>query len=255
MMNRSGGGARKMRGLAVGLVSNISDPDKLGRVKVKFPWLADDLESNWARVAGWYAGGSRGTMFVPEVGDEVMCAFDNGDPNHPYVVGAVWNGKHKPHQPANADGANDHKWFKSRQGHDLEFLDTDGGEQIRLVDSAKKHSIVLDTAADTITAEAKSGSIKLSAPAGTISVECTTFKSSSAQSRAVSVGGSHSVSVGGSQSVGVSSGSMLETAGGGYSMTASSVSASSQEHAGMSSGSSTVNAGEFKASVGKQMMI
>ncbi|MCB9529824.1 MAG: type IV secretion protein Rhs, partial [Myxococcales bacterium] len=70
---RSGGGGRKMRGVVVGIVSNINDPDQQGRVKVRLPWLDDQggqpIETHWARVAGWYAGNSRGTMFIPELGD------------------------------------------------------------------------------------------------------------------------------------------------------------------------------------------
>ena len=108
MRSRAGGGSRKMRGLLVGIVTQIADPLSQGRVKVKFPTLADDVESNWARVIGFYAGASRGTMFVPEKGDEVMVAFDGGDPNHPYVIGAVWNGKHAVPGPGNSDGKNDH---------------------------------------------------------------------------------------------------------------------------------------------------
>ena len=255
MKTRSGAGGRRMRGLAVGLVTNISDPDNLGRVKVRFPWLADDVESNWARVAGWYAGGSRGTMFIPEVGDEVMCAFDHGDPNHPYVMGAVWNGKDTPHEPGNPDGNNDHKWFRSRQGHDLEFLDTSGGEKIRLVDSSQKNSVVLDTAGDTITTEAKSGSITLLAPAGLIQIDCVDFKVTTSKERKLAVGDAHTVTVGVSRTVDVSKGNLHEAAGSSYSMTTASFSASTKAHAGLSAGAATVNAGQMKASVGKALMM
>ena len=248
MRTRAGGGGRRMRGLAVGIVTNISDPESLGRVKVKFPWLDDTIESNWARVIGWYAGNSRGTMFVPEVNDEVMLAFDNGDPNHPYVVGAVWNGKHKVPGPGNTDGKNDHKWFKSRSGHDLEFLDTSGGEKIRLVDCKAKNSLVFDTSADTITTEAKSGSITISA-CKSIEVTCVDFNVTTSKDRGLTVGASHSVSVGASRSVSVSQGSFNETAGSSYSLTASSASASSSGHSSMAAGAMSMNSGAMKASV------
>ncbi|MGK0362222.1 MAG: hypothetical protein ACI9U2_004542, partial [Bradymonadia bacterium] len=141
---RAGGGGRKIRGVVIGIVTNIKDPNEVGRVKVRFPWMdgADDpVESHWARLCGWYAGNSRGTLFVPEIGDEVLIAFEGGDPNHPYILGAVFNGEHEVPGPGNPDGENDHKWFRSRSGHDLEFLDSDGAEKIRLVDSSQNNSI------------------------------------------------------------------------------------------------------------------
>lgn len=248
MRSRAGGGGRRMRGLAVGIVTNINDPEKMGRVKVKFPWLDDAAESNWARVTGWYAGASRGTMYIPEIDDEVIVAFDNGDPNHPYVVGAVWNGKHKVPGPGNADGKNDHKWFKSRAGHDLEFLDSDGAEKIRLVDCKAKNSFVMDTAADTITTEAQSGSITISA-CKTIQIDCVDFKITTSKDRGLTVGASHSVKVGASRSVTVSQGSFNESAGSSYSVTAASVSTSSSGHSSMGAGAMTMNSGSMKSSV------
>lgn len=237
-----------MRGLAVGIVTNINDPEKMGRVKVKFPWLDDTVESNWARVTGWYAGASRGTMFIPEVDDEVMLAFDNGDPNHPYVIGAVWNGKHKVPGPGNTDGKNDHKWFKSRAGHDLEFLDSSGAEKIRLVDCKAKNSLVMDTAANTITTEAKSGKITISA-CKTIQIDCVDFNVTTSKERGLTVGASHTVKVGASRSVSVSQGSFHESAGSSYSLTAASVSTSSSGHSSVGAGAMTMNSGSMKASV------
>ena len=82
------------------LVSNIDDPDELGRMKVTFPWLGDKSESHWARVAVPGAGNERGVLIMPEVGDEVLVAFDHGDPRLPYVIGGLYNGKDKPAVPA-----------------------------------------------------------------------------------------------------------------------------------------------------------
>jgi len=84
------------RGVTIGLVTNNdNDPDKLGRVKVKFPYLSDELESDWARVASIGGGPERGILFMPEVGDEVLVAFEHGDLRRPYVLGGLWNGKDK----------------------------------------------------------------------------------------------------------------------------------------------------------------
>jgi phage baseplate assembly protein gpV len=84
------------RGVTIGLVTNNdNDPDGLGRVKVKFPYLSDKLESDWARVAGIGGGPERGILFMPEVDDEVLVAFEHGDLRRPYVLGGLWNGKDK----------------------------------------------------------------------------------------------------------------------------------------------------------------
>jgi uncharacterized protein involved in type VI secretion and phage assembly len=85
--------------LVVGLVTNVNDPDNLGRVRVKFPTLPDTggaAEGNWARIASVAAGNSRGVMMLPHVDDEVVVAFENGDTRRPVVLGAMFNGKDKP---------------------------------------------------------------------------------------------------------------------------------------------------------------
>ena len=87
----------RIYGVVVGIVTaNQGDPDGLGRVKVRFPWLASDAESAWARIATLMAGNKRGSFFLPEVEDEVLVAFEHGDLRYPYILGALWNGKDKP---------------------------------------------------------------------------------------------------------------------------------------------------------------
>ncbi len=81
----------RINGVVIGIVTNNNDPQGMGRVRVRFPWRGDDDESYWARVATMMAGKDRGTFFLPEVDDEVLVAFDHGDINHPYVIGALWN--------------------------------------------------------------------------------------------------------------------------------------------------------------------
>ena len=251
--HRSGGGGREMRGVVVGIVSNINDPDKQGRVKVRLPWLDDQggspIETHWARVAGWYAGNSRGTMFIPELGDEVIVGFTHGDPNHPYVIGAVWNGEHKVPGPGNSDGKNDHKWFRSRAGHDFEFLDSDGGEQIRLVDSSTNNSIVINTPEDTITTEAKTGKINIQAPKGHIQIDCVDLKMTTSEGRNLEVGTSHTVKVGQNRTVNVSSGNLIQTAGSATSVTTPSFKASAGSAAGVSAGAAVVNQGSLSTKV------
>jgi phage protein D/phage baseplate assembly protein gpV len=83
--------------LVVGLVSDNKDPDKLGRVKVKYPTLGGDgVESGWARIVRGASGKERGVVALPAVNDEVVVAFQHGDVRQPFVLGALYNGKDTP---------------------------------------------------------------------------------------------------------------------------------------------------------------
>ena len=83
-------------GLVIGVVTNNKDDEGQGRVRVKFPTLADDVEGWWARVLSLNAGNQRGVLMMPQVGDEVVVGFEHGDATRPFVVGSLWNGKDKP---------------------------------------------------------------------------------------------------------------------------------------------------------------
>jgi uncharacterized protein involved in type VI secretion and phage assembly len=159
----------RITGVVVGIVTNNQDPDALGRVKVRFPWLSDADESEWARIAAPMAGKDRGAYFLPEVDDEVLVAFEHGDPRFPYVIGALWNGKDAP--PAtNDDGKNNVRVIKSRSGHVIRLNDEDGKEMIEIRDKSEKNSIVFDTAKNTITITTDKD-ITLAAPQGTIKLD------------------------------------------------------------------------------------
>ena len=146
---------KKIYGVVVGIVTNNQDSDGMGRVKVRFPWLSDEGESWWARVAAPMAGNGRGAYFLPEVDDEVLVAFELGDIRFPYVLGALWNGQDKP--PAtNDDGKNNIHVIRSRSGHVVRLDDTEGAEKVEIIDKTGKNSVVIDAAANTIAIKADS---------------------------------------------------------------------------------------------------
>lgn len=146
--------ADRYYGVCVGIVTNNQDPEGLGRVKVRFPWLSDKDESTWARVATFMAGPQRGAYFLPEVEDEVLVAFEYGVVERPYVLGALWNGQDKP--PAdNADGKNNVRVIRSRSGHTIRLDDTEGKEQIEISDKSGKNRIVVDSKRNTISISAE----------------------------------------------------------------------------------------------------
>lgn len=147
------GSADRFFGVTVGIVTNNQDPDKLGRVKVRFPWLSDQDESHWARVLSPMAGKERGLFLLPEVDDEVLVAFEHGMAEFPYVLGSLWNGKDKPPE-TNDDGQNNFRFLKSRSGHIVRLDDTDGAEKIEIIDKTGKNSVVISTKENSITISA-----------------------------------------------------------------------------------------------------
>ncbi|MEZ5290893.1 MAG: phage baseplate assembly protein V [Vicinamibacterales bacterium] len=138
-------------GVHVALVTDNQDPEALGRVRVRLPWAPDagagalgkgGLYEGWARTAAMAAGRHRGSWFLPDVGDEVLVAFEAGHPGRPLVVGALWNGQDAP--PVTADPANTVKLLRTRGGSEVRFDDVAGDETVR-VRTAAGQSIELRT--------------------------------------------------------------------------------------------------------------
>ena len=82
--------------LVIGVVTNNTDPDDMGRVRVQYPSLGPDVEGAWAPIASVSAGNARGLMMLPVVGEEVLVGFEHGDTRRPYVLGSLFNGSDKP---------------------------------------------------------------------------------------------------------------------------------------------------------------
>lgn len=191
---RLAGGGRLLA-VAPGVVTNNQDPDNLGRVKVSFPWLAEGEESAWARVVTPVAGAQRGLFWLPEVGDEVLLAFEHGDPGRPYVLGGLWNGTDTP--PTDAGDGRDVRVLKSRSGHLVRLDDSSGAEKIEIVDKSGSNTIVLDTAANTITLTSGKD-IQLKAPQGKILLEAQEVQIGSSAATKVEASGSLTVQASGS---------------------------------------------------------
>ena len=155
LINASPARNGRILGVVAGVVTNNKDPDKLGRVKVRFPWLSDTDESWWARVASPMAGKDRGVYFLPEVDDEVLVLFEHGDPRFPYVIGALWNGSTPPFL-TNDDGKNDKRVIRSRSGHTITLNDKDGEETIEIVDKTGDNSVVISSKDNKLTISASS---------------------------------------------------------------------------------------------------
>jgi uncharacterized protein involved in type VI secretion and phage assembly len=155
--------ANRVFGVVTAKVTNLEDPEELGRVQVMFPWLPkykdSDLSSNWARLAVTSAGTERGVFFVPELDDEVLVAFEHGDLNFPYIVGALWNHKDKPPEGTAGILADDKKKvnqrvMRSRSGHLIVLDDKEGEEQIVIMDKTASNSITINSKDNSMTIKA-----------------------------------------------------------------------------------------------------
>ncbi|MGB3256776.1 MAG: VgrG-related protein [Ornithinimicrobium sp.] len=137
-------------GVVVAVVTDVSDPAELGRVRVSLPWLSDDFVSAWARTMQLGAGQDRGMMMLPEVGDEVLVAFEQGDFRRPYVLGGLHNGVDVPSSGGiplvdGGTGAVNRRSLVSRQGHRIDLVDQDGtAEGIELASADGQLVVTLD---------------------------------------------------------------------------------------------------------------
>ena len=139
----------QMPGLVEALVVDNVDPERLGRVRVKFPSLPGFPESAWARLVMPMAGEERGWVTIPEINDEVLVTFMYGNFNNAVVVGALFNGVDTPPY-ANEDGENNLRVFQSRSGHRVTFDDTPGAERIELVTHNESIRVVMDAANEVL---------------------------------------------------------------------------------------------------------
>jgi type VI secretion system secreted protein VgrG len=123
-------------GVVVARVFDNNDPAKLGRIKVQYIWQEQD-QTFWARMMTPHAGADRGFLFIPEKGDEVVVAFEDGDPERPIVLGCLWNNTDKP--------PTEDFWGAEYQTDDVKRIVTKSGHRIQLVDKEGKESIVIAT--------------------------------------------------------------------------------------------------------------
>ena len=133
-------------------VTDNKDDTGRGRVRVCFHQFSDDNQGPWARVATLAAGKGSGTVFYPEVGDDVLVAFEQGDIDRPIVLGGLWDGQKKPPE-ANADGKNNVQMIKTKAGHLIKFDNTEKAEKL-IIEHSSGSVIRLEEEGD-VTIEAK----------------------------------------------------------------------------------------------------
>jgi phage protein D len=204
------GGAPSVPGVFIGQVTNNDDPQHLGRLKLKFPWLSDAYESDWARVAVVGAGPNSGVVFLPEVDDEVLCACEFGDLRRVFVLSPLHNGKDKP---SLGDGLVDagkvkRRGMVSRKGHRVVFLDDDSKSGIALISSDGNLKVSLNETNSEITIHCK-GKVTLETDSDDISIKSGADVTIQAQGN-VKVSGSSGVKVDGGGGVVEMTGSLIK---------------------------------------------
>ena len=162
-------------GITIGIVTDIKDPDKKNRVKVRLLNRTDSVqETDFIRVMTPMSGKQYGAFFLPEVGDEVLVGFVDGDYTDPYVLGSLWNTK-APAPAAVQDGKNEVRTIQSKTKHKLEFNDGEEKPGVTLA-TGQENRLVIDDKAKTITIQDKAGenALKIDIGGGTVTLEAKT---------------------------------------------------------------------------------
>lgn len=204
-------------GVEVGIVSDNQDPEGLGRVRVVFPRLPGDPESDWLRVATPAAGRNSGFYWLPAVDEEVLLAFERGDPSCGYVIGSLWNGSQPPpaatpksaNSPSSSTSPSNSPPLpttqlevRSRSGNRLVLNDGEGKEELSLHDCSGKLSITFDAVAKVLRVQALEGDLELLAPSGSVRMKGKAVEIESADALALRAGNGLEIKAQGSAKLG-----------------------------------------------------
>ena len=128
--------------VVTGIVTDNNDPEMGGRVKVKFNTATLGEDTDWARCAAPHAGGDHSFYIIPEIGDEVVVAFEDNDPSQPIVLGSIFNSSAPP-DSEHVNSENEKKLLTTKSGNMISICDTSGGEEIAIATAGTKSQIVM----------------------------------------------------------------------------------------------------------------
>ena len=123
------------------VIDNADEEEKMGRIKVRFPWMEPDEETPWIRISAFHATKDNGHYFVPEIDDQVLVDFELGCPDLPIVISSLFHGKAKPEKWYHKN--NELKAIKTRSGNEILFDDKSGKETIKIFSPDEKNIITL----------------------------------------------------------------------------------------------------------------
>ncbi len=145
-----------------GVVDN-KDPDGMGRIKVKMYWQKDGETTGWIRYATSHAGKDRGFYMIPEVDDEVIVTFENGNPSMPFALASMYNGKN--HSSDRKEDENNTKAIRTKSGNEIFFNDKGGEEAIHIYTKDKANELLITMKDDGLIQITSNKNIKITAVA------------------------------------------------------------------------------------------
>ena len=187
------------------IVKDNKDPEALGRIRVQFSWqeLQDEnMWTPWLRITQAHGGNDKGSYIIPEIDEEVMVGFENGNAEKPYVIGTLYHGKQRPGDGWYSD-SNDIKAFRTRNGHTVEVHDVDQGGFIRIYDNGKENYILTYSTDEKLIKLESKGNIELYADNDIIMEAGNDMKIKVGNNRRLDVGNDDETTVGNNQKLDV----------------------------------------------------
>ncbi len=169
---------KKVYGVVNATVIDNVDCTGEARVQLMLPWLPGFMP--WARVATAMAGMARGTFFIPQIGDEVLVAFNQGDVREPFIIGSLWNTLDRPPALLPSDAVNK-RVIRTPFGQDVAF---DEALQSVTISNTARHSLALDLKGASLSAGLCSVTLDV-----TGSVTITAIKDLTLQSNVINITG------------------------------------------------------------------
>lgn len=185
------------------IVKDNKDPEQLGRIRVQFSWqeLQDEnMWTPWLRITQAHGGDNKGSYIIPEIDEEVMVGFENGNAEKPYVIGTLYHGKQRPGDGWYSD-SNDIKAFRTRNGHTVEVHDVNDGGYIRIYDNEKENYILTYSTDEKLIKLESKGNIELYADNDIIMEAGNDMKIKVGNNRTLEVGSNDTIDIGKDQSI------------------------------------------------------